>query len=179
MPRQSRGLYGLGRSKRLLGVADATPGDGATCRWLSAPEIQLLQPLILLLPILDVGSDHGFVPTRRQDEITPGSEVLPDEIVLPLAIEPCEMDGALALDVADHLGHDIFRGHNDRHVDVIDPKVPFLDPALLQLCQISENFAQMLMKLPVERLPPILRDKHRVVFARPLHVAYFLDLVHC
>jgi hypothetical protein len=33
IPRQSRGLYGVSRSKRLCGVANAAPLIGATKRW--------------------------------------------------------------------------------------------------------------------------------------------------
>ena len=45
--------------------------------------------------------------------------------------------------------------------------MPFLDPALLLLGKLAEHFAQILPQLPVQRLPPALRDEDDVVFALP------------
>ena len=46
----------------------------------SSPEVELIQPLVLLLLVADVGPYRLLIPTDRVDEITSGSEVLPDEV---------------------------------------------------------------------------------------------------
>ena len=63
-PRQSRGHSVVSRSKRLVGVANAAPhswshrfgGD-------SSPQAELVQPLVLLLLLLDLLPYHHFVAT--------------------------------------------------------------------------------------------------------------------
>jgi len=97
--------------------------------------------------------------------------MLPHEIALSLAIHPREMDGAVPLNGAGHLGDGVFRGDGDHHVHVVDHEVTFFDPAFLLLRQSAENLAEMLPKLPVEHLPATLRDENDVVFARPFRVA--------
>jgi len=131
----------------------------------------LLQALIFLLLLLDVGSDDGLVPTNGRDEIASGPEMLAYEVALSLAIDPRKMDGALALDVTDHLGDGVFRRNGDHHVHRIDHEVAFLNSIFLLLRQIAEHLAQMVPDLTIEHLPPTLRNKHNVVFARPLRVA--------
>ena len=67
---------------------------------MSAPEVHLLQPLIFLLLIADVGADGFLVAPDRVDEESPGPEMLPHEItramwiaLLPL-IKPYTCDTA-------------------------------------------------------------------------------------
>ena len=107
-----------------MGIADAVLVVGATCRWRSAPEVQWLQALILLFLFLDIGSDNGPVATDRRDAVAPGPEVLPNEVALPLAINPRKMDGALALDVTNDLGTSRVRllhtGSDDRVTETSD-----------------------------------------------------------
>ena len=52
----------MSRSKRLVGVANAIPGSGAAYGGTSAPQIELLQALILLFLVLDVLTDCLLVP---------------------------------------------------------------------------------------------------------------------
>ena len=52
---------------------------------MSAPEVHLLQPLIFLLLIADVGADGFLVAPDRVDEESPGPEMLPHEIAFALS----------------------------------------------------------------------------------------------
>ena len=54
----------------------------------STPEVQLLEPLILLLLIADVGTDRLLVAPNRVHEKSAGPKVLPDKIALALPIKP-------------------------------------------------------------------------------------------
>jgi hypothetical protein len=47
----------------------------------------------------------------------------------------------------------------------------FFDLAFTLLCQIAENFCQMLAEGFVQHLPAALRDKHNVILAIPFRVA--------
>lgn len=143
VPWRSRGLSDLGPPKAAIGIADAVASEGTTGRWVSAPKVQLLQALMLLFLLLDVGADHGLVAADRRDEVAPGPEVLPDAGAPALAVYPCEMDGALALDVSDHLRDGVFGRDGDHHVHVIGQEMPLLDPALLLLRQGAEHLAEM------------------------------------
>ena len=91
----------------------------------SAPESQLLKPLIFLLLVADVLPYHFFVPSDRGHEISPGPKVLPDKIAFALAIRPRHVDGALALDEPDHLRHSVFRWDRKHHMDVVGPNLPW------------------------------------------------------
>src|SRR6185503_7677152 len=143
----------------------------------SSPELELLEPLILLLLVADVGPYRRLVPPDR-DEVPSGPEVLPDEVALPFPVDTGEMDGALALDEPDHLRHRILRWDRDQHVHVIGHQVPFLDLRLLLRGQLAEHLAEVPAKLQVQRLCSTLRDEDDVVFAVPRCVASGLVLVH-
>src|SRR5271165_1615344 len=53
----------------------------------SAPEVQLIQSLVLFLLVLDVVADDRLVPPHCRNEISSGPKVLPDEPSVALAIE--------------------------------------------------------------------------------------------
>ena len=72
----------MGPLEAAEGVADAAPEYGAAKGGLSAPEVHLLQSLIFLLLISDVGADGFFVAPDRVDAESPGPEMLPHEIAL-------------------------------------------------------------------------------------------------
>ena len=82
---------------------------GAAQGGLSAPEVHLLEPLIFLLLIANVGADGFLIAPDRVDVESPGSEVLPHEIAFALSINPGHVDRALALDETHHLRHRVFR----------------------------------------------------------------------
>ena len=52
----------------------------------SAPEVQLLEPLILLLLIADVCADGLFVPADRVHEVPAGPEIQSHEVALALSM---------------------------------------------------------------------------------------------
>src|SRR5690349_17342955 len=73
--------------------------------------------------------------------------MLAGEIPLPLPVDPRHADGALALDVADHLRHRIFRRYRDHHMHVVRHQMAFLDPALLLRRQTAQDLAEIRSKL--------------------------------
>jgi hypothetical protein len=60
--------------------------------------LELVEPLIFLLLVADVGPYRLLVPSDRIDEVPPGPEVLAHEVALPFAVHTGEVDRALALD---------------------------------------------------------------------------------
>ena len=66
IPRQSRGLYFVSRSKRLCGVADAAPviGNHLHGGWLQF-ELQLIQSFVFFLLVPYIVPDHGFIAAHR------------------------------------------------------------------------------------------------------------------
>src|SRR5690242_16173038 len=104
--------------------------------------------------------------------------MLTGEIPLPLPVDPGHVDGALALDVADHLRHRIFRRYRDHHVHVVRHQVAFLDPALLLRRQTAQDLAEMRSKLAEQGFAATFRDEHDMVFALPPGMAWALELVH-
>jgi hypothetical protein len=63
IPRQSRGLCFVSRSKRLDGVANAAPNSrGHLSVAGSAPQSHLVQSHVFFLLVFDVVADHCLVP---------------------------------------------------------------------------------------------------------------------
>src|SRR5574338_138078 len=126
----------MSRSKRLVGVANAAPHDmRRRAGGRSSPQTELIQPLVLLLLVLDVLADHGFIAADRRYEVPAGPEVLPHEVALALPIHPRQMDRALALDEADHLRNRVLRRDRDHHVHVVGHQVA----AHRDLAQLDEK----------------------------------------
>jgi hypothetical protein len=65
---------------------------------MSAPQVQLLEALVLLFLFPDVVSDHLLVPSHGGDVVSSGPEVLTYEISLPFPIDPSQVDRTLSLD---------------------------------------------------------------------------------
>src|SRR5574338_469211 len=169
----------MSRSKRLVGVANAAPHDMRhRASGGSSPQTELIQPLVLLLLVLDVLADHGFIAADRRYEVPAGPEVLPREVALALPIHPRQMDRALALDEADHLRNRVLRRDRDHHVHVVGHQVPFHDLALLLRCKLAKYLPEVLAQLPVQGPTAALRDKDHVIFAVPCRVAQTFELVH-
>src|SRR4029450_7953105 len=123
------------------------------------------------LLLADVFPDHRPLSTAGRDEVSPGPELLPHEVALPLSIDPCKVDSALALDVPDHLRHRIFGRDRYHHVNMVGHQMPLFDPALLLYCQSAEHFPEMLPQFPVQRLPAALGNEDHMIFALPFAVA--------
>src|SRR5262249_17184817 len=136
------------------------------------------ESLVLLLLIADVLADEGFIPPHRRHEVPAGPEVLADEIALPLAECPGDVDGALSLDVPDHVRDRILRRNRQQHVNVIDHQVPFLDTTLLLLRKRPEDRAEFPLDRAVDRAATTLRDEHDVILAIPLRMTEALVLLH-
>src|SRR5215469_682208 len=137
----------------------------------SPPDVELFQPLILLLLVADVRPYRLLIPTDRVDEVPPGPEVLSHEVALPFPVNPGEMDRALTLDEPDHLRHRVLRWDRDQHMHMIGHQVPFLDLRLLLRGRLVEHLAEMPAQLQIQSLPSTLRNEDDVVFALPRGVA--------
>ena len=74
----------MSRSKRLVVVANAAPHSWDHLLGGRSSQAELIQPLVLLLLVLDVLADHRLVATDRRDEVPAGPEILPHEIALAL-----------------------------------------------------------------------------------------------
>ena len=88
----------------LSGDADAAPVtsshlDGGR----SLPEVELVQSLVFLFLVADVLADDGFIPAYRGHHVPSRPEVLSNEILFALSIDPGKVNCALALDVAHYL----------------------------------------------------------------------------
>src|SRR6516162_2454672 len=102
-PPAKPGALRLGPPGAADGVADAAPKYCATSGWRSTLEVELLQSLILLFLVADILADDCLVTTDSRYEVASRPEVLPNEVAFTLAIDPRQVDGALALDEPDHL----------------------------------------------------------------------------
>jgi len=92
-------------------VANATPHPGHhRSGGASSPEAKLVQPFVFFLLRPDVLPNHRLVSSHRRHGVPSRPEVLPHEVALPLPIDPCQMNRALALDEPNHLRHAYFGG---------------------------------------------------------------------
>src|SRR4051794_34556011 len=98
IPRQSRGHCEMSRSKRLFGDAGAAPTLGPP-EGGAAPEVQLIQPCILLLLLPDIRPNRIFISTDGRHTISPCSEVLASEVPLLLPVHSSHVDGTLGFDL--------------------------------------------------------------------------------
>ena len=159
----------MSRSKRLGGVANAAP---YFLRHLiggnSLPKFHLLQSLVHFLLVADVLANYCLIATDRRNEISSGPEMLPDEISLPLAVRPCQVNRTLSFDLSNYLRYRILRRNRQHHVHMIRHQMPLLNPAFLLLRQFLEHFPKMLSQFAVLRPSMARRDKHQVIFALPL-----------
>ena len=69
----------------------------------SLPEVELVQSFVFLFLVADVLADHGFIPAYRGHHVPSRPEVLTNEILLALSIDPGKMNRTLALDVSHYL----------------------------------------------------------------------------
>src|SRR5271166_2876459 len=136
----------------------------------SAPEVQLIESPVLFLLVLDVVADDRLVPSDCRNEISSGPKVLSNETSVALAINPCQMDRALALDVSHDLTDRVLGWNRQHHVNVVGQQMPLLDPALSVFRQLAEHLAQMLAQLAVQNFASKLRNENDVVFALPFRV---------
>ena len=77
---------------------------------------------------------------------------------------PGNVNRALPLDVPDDLRDRVLRWDRDLHVHVVRHQVALDDLALLLLRQGPEDITHP-AQFPIQRLLPVLRDEHHVVFA--------------
>ena len=69
--------------------------------------------------VLDVAPDFLRVPAHRVHEEAPRPQMLPGVVAFPLQTVACDVDRALALQVAHHAGDRQLRRNADKHVDVV------------------------------------------------------------
>lgn len=104
-------------------------------------EVELFQSGILLLLFADVLSRGIFAQSNCRDEIPSGPELFSREILLPAREVPCDRDGALALEVPDHVRYREFGRNADAHMDMIRAEMPFHDLRLLVPCKLVKHLS--------------------------------------
>src|ERR1700674_5174363 len=74
-----------------------------------------------------------LVQAYRGDEVASGPEMLACncKVALAFAEPPCNLDGALALEIPDHIGYRVLRWNAQTHMDVIAHHVSFDDLRLI------------------------------------------------
>jgi hypothetical protein len=70
--------------------------------------------------------------------------MLSDEVLFLLAVHARQVYRALALYIADHLRHGVFRRYRDQHVHMIAQQMTLFDPDLSLLSQPAKDLSQML-----------------------------------
>jgi hypothetical protein len=102
-PPAEPGALMMGRSKRQSGSLTRPRLFGPPEGGRSTPHVELIQADILLFLLFDVFPDHSFVSPLRSRRYTPRPRSAAYEVVLPLAVDPGQVNRTLALDEADHL----------------------------------------------------------------------------
>jgi len=96
--------------------------------------------------------------------------VLSYETSVTLAIDPSQMDRALALDVPYDLTDCVLGRNRQHHVNVVGQQMSLFDPALSVFRKLAEHLPQVFAQLAVQALAPKLRNENDVVFALPFRV---------
>ncbi|CAB1369860.1 protein of unknown function [Denitratisoma oestradiolicum] len=145
----------MSRSKRLCEAANAAPGSW---RHRLAPhrsyEIELVQPLVLLLLVSDIPPNHLFISPNRRYKIPSRPKVLTNKVALTLPIHSSYVDRTLSFYVSHHLRHRILRRYRNQHVHMVCHQVPLQNLALLALRQLPKRLPKVGTQLRVQRLPP-------------------------
>lgn len=76
-------------------------------------QMQLVEPSILVLLLLDIASECCLVDPNRGNIVATRPEVLSREVFLSPTKRPGDMDCTLALDIPDHLRDRIFGWNRD------------------------------------------------------------------
>jgi len=83
--------------------------------------------MIFLFLVANVLPNRRFIPTYGRDKVSRRPEAVANVVLFPLAVNPCQVDRALALDEANHMRHRMFRRNRDHHGDVIRAEMPLVD----------------------------------------------------
>src|SRR5215470_2012583 len=121
--------------------------------------------------MLDRGANLCFLKPHRGHCIPARPEAFPIEVSLSSTKLARHGDGALALDIPNHLGHRILRRNADAHVDMVLPPRPFYDGAPALPGQLTQHRPKKTPDLAIQRFLPALRNKDYVIFTSPLCVA--------
>jgi len=133
--------------------------------------MQLIQTSIFAFLLLDVLADSLFVSADGGHEVSSGPEVEASEVLILPKERPCNVDGALALDVTDYLSNRVLRRNGDEHVNMVRHEVTFQYVALPLTSQFPKDLAQILPKLSEEDFPPAFWNPYHMVLAVPYGVA--------
>src|SRR5262249_5249750 len=114
--------------------------------------------------MLDIGANLLFLKPHRGYCIPARPEAFPIEVSLSSAKLASHSDGALALDIANHLGHRILRRNPDEHVDMVLHHMSLYDGAPALPSQLTQHRPKKTPALAIQRFLPALRDKDYVIF---------------
>src|SRR5215813_12541577 len=114
--------------------------------------------------MLDIGAHLLFLKPHRGHCIPARPEAFPIEVSLSSTKLARNSDGALALDIANHLGHRILRRNPDEHVDMALHHMPFYDGAPPLPGQLTQHWTKKFPNLTIQCFLPSLWDKDHVIF---------------
>lgn len=100
--------------------------------------MQLIQTSVFAFLLLDVLANCFLVSADGGHEVSSGPEANASEVLFPPKERPCNVDGALALDVAHHLSNRVLRWNRDEHVNMVRHEVAFQYVALPLPSQFPE-----------------------------------------
>ena len=132
----------MNRSKRLKARGHLVGGR-------HLPEqVQLIESSISFFLCFDVPAYGLFVPAGlrwTRDSLWP--KMLTRKVLFAATILPCDVDGTLTFDEANHLRNRIFGWNRYQHVRMIRHKMTFQNLTFSSSCQLSDHFTQILSKL--------------------------------
>lgn len=152
----------MSRSKRQI----SEPPKGG----LLAQQFHLVQSLIFLFLMSDIGSYHFFIMPYSGYKISTRPEMLTNKVSSSFSVNSRYIDRTFTLDESNHLKNSLFRRNADQHVNMIHHQMPFLYSALLLFRQLVKHLPQVRLWLAIQHLPSTLRDKHHMVLTLPPRV---------
>jgi len=129
--------------------------------------MQLVQTPVFAFLLLDVLPDSLFVSAYGGHEVSSGPEAEASEVLFSPKERPCNVDGALAFDVANHLSNRVLRWNRDEHVNMVGHEVTLQNVAFPLPSQFPEDLAQIPPKLLEEGFPSVLWNPYHMVLAVP------------
>ena len=169
-PGKAGGLLG----ERLKGAGICEPPKAADL----PAELHLIVALVLGFLVPDIGPYHVLVEPNGRNEITARPKMLSREIAFSTAEFARDLNRALALEVAHHIGNRLLRRDADANVDVIPHQVAFHDLRLLVPGEVVKYCPEVAAQRPENALLPAFRYEHHVIFAVPSSMAQALVLFH-
>jgi hypothetical protein len=103
--------------------------------------------------------------SHRGHKVTPGPEVLTNEISLLSHKKPRDHDRALAFQIPYHIGYRVLRRYPQAHMHMIQPQMPPDNFRLFMSSQFVKHLTEHLPNLTIDRFLPPFFNENNVIFA--------------